>query len=103
MAITRNELPPVSWDDLLSAISPQRGFANADLRRTIEAVTAAQQEGRITDKDAEELLKVLFAAVISGRVNAMVGDFFTPNAQRPGSRFGERSSHQHSGRRFSLI
>ncbi len=102
MTITRNELPSVSWDDLLSAISPQRGFANADLRRTIEAITAAQQEGEITDKDAEELLKVLLAAVISGRVNAMVGDFFMPNAHRPGDRFGEGGFHQHS-RHFSLI
>ena len=102
MAITRNELPPVSWDDLLSAISPQRGFASADLRRTIEVITAAQQEGQITDKDAEELIKFLLATMISGRVNAMVGDFFMPDAQRLGGRFGERGFPQHS-RHFSLI
>ena len=65
----------MSWDDLLLAISPQRGFDNADLRRVIDAITTAQQEGHITDEDAEELLKVLLATVVSGRVNAMVGDF----------------------------
>ena len=94
---------PVSWDDLLLAISPQRGFDNADLRRVIDAITTAQQEGHITDEDAEELLKVLLAAVVSGRVNAMVGDFFTPDARgHLGARFGKRVFPSHS-RRFSLI
>ena len=104
MTIARNELPPVSWDDLLLAISPQRGFDNADLRRVIDAVTTAQREGHITDEDAEELIKVLLAAVVSGRVNAMVGDFFTPdNRGHLGTRFGERVFPSHSRRRFSLI
>ena len=88
MATDRNEIPPVSWDDLLSAISPQRGFANADLRRAVAAIAAAQQEGRITDKDAAELTRMLAAVAVSRQVNAMVGDFFTPDAHgRLGLRF----------------
>ena len=99
MAITRNELPPVSWDDLLSAISPQRGFTNADLRRAISAISTAQQEGRISDEQAEELIKMLAAVAVSGQVNALVGDFFTPDAHgRLGLRFG-RGSLRH-GYRF---
>lgn len=89
MTITRNELPPVSWDDLLSAISPQRGLTSADLQRAVAAIATAQQEGRITDKDAAELIKMLAAVAMSGQVNAIVGDFFTPDAQgRLGIRFG---------------
>lgn len=90
MTIARNELPPVSWDDLLSAISPRRGLTNADLQRAVAAVAAAQQEGRITDKDAAELIKALAAVAMSGQVNAMVGDFFTPDTRgRLGVRFGD--------------
>ena len=89
MATARNELPPVSWDDLRSAISPQQGFAGQDLQRAVSAIAAAQQEGRITDKDAAELIKMLAAVAVSRQVNAMVGDFFTPDARgRFGSRFG---------------
>ena len=92
MTTTRNELPPVSWDELLSAISPQRGFANADLRRAIGAISTAQQEGRISDEQAEELIKMLAAVAVSGQVNALVGDFFTPDAHgRLGLRFGRRA------------
>ena len=88
MATDRNEIPPVSWDDLLSAISPQRGFAGADLRRAVAAIAAAQQEGRITDKDAAELTRMLAAVAVSRQVNAMVSDFFTPDARgRLGLRF----------------
>jgi len=102
MAITRNERPPVSWDDLLSAISPQRGFANTDLRRAIGAISTAQQEGSISDEQAEELIKMLAAVAVSGQVNALVGDFFTPDTHgRLGLRFG-RGVLRH-GHRFSYI
>ena len=103
MTTARNELPPVSWDDLLLAISPQRGIANTEVRRFIEAVTVAQQEGRITDEDVEELIKVMVAAAVSGRVNAIVGDFFTPDAHgRLGVRSGRVGFHR-PGHGFSLI
>ena len=102
MTTTRNELPPVSWDDLLSAISPQRGLTNADLQRAITAVAAAQQEGRITDKDATELIKMLAAVAMNGQVNAIVGDFFTPDNQgRLGIRFGGGGFSRH-GHRFAF-
>lgn len=102
MTIARNELPPVSWDDLLSAISPRRGLTNADLQRAVAAVAAAQQEGRITDKDAAELIKALAAVAMSGQVNAMVGDFFTPDTQgRLGVRFGGGGFSQY-GPRFTF-
>ena len=103
METTRNELPPVSWDDLLSAISPQLGFANADLRRAIGAVSTARQEGRITDEQAGELIKMLAAVAVSRQVNDLVGDFFTPDAHgQLGTRFGSGRNSRH-GHRFSLI
>ena len=103
MMIARNDAP-VSWDDLLSAISPQRGFANTDIQRFINAVTTARQEGHITDEELEDLIKMLAAVVMSGQVNAIVGDFFTPYAPgHLGGRFGEHSSLRQGHRRFSLI
>lgn len=81
MATIRNEQLPVSWDDLLAAISPRRGISNADLQRAVTAITAAQQEGQITAEEAAELIKVLLAAMLSGRVNTMVNEFFTPDAR----------------------
>lgn len=103
MTTTRNELPPVSWDDLLSAISPQRGLNNDDLRRVIEVITAAQQEGHITAEEAAEIIRVLLAAAMSGQVNALVNDFFTPDARRHlGVGFGGQTTPQHN-RRFALL
>ena len=102
MTTATNKLPPVSWDDLLSAISPQRGFTSADLQRAVTAVATAQQEGRITDEQAEEAIKMLAAVAISGQVNAMVSDFFTPDAQgRLGIRFG-RGGFSRQGGLFSF-
>ena len=103
MTTATSKLPPISWDDLLSAISPQQGLANADLRRAITAVVTAQQEGRITDKDAAELIKMLAAVAVNRQVNAMVNDFFTPDAQgRLGIRFGGMGSPRF-GHRFPLL
>ena len=103
MTTATSKLPPISWDDLLSAISPQQGLANADLRRAITAVATAQQEGRITDKDAAELIKMLAAVAVNRQVNAMVADFFTPDAQgRLGTRFGGMGSPRF-GHRFPLL
>ena len=97
MATARNERLPVSWDDLVSAISPQRGFTSAELQRAVAAVATAQQAGRITDEQAEEVIKMLAAVAVSGQVNAMVGDFFTPDAQgRLGIRFGAGEFPRHS-------
>lgn len=102
MTITRNELPPVSWDDLLSAISPRRGLTNADLQRAVTAIAAAQQEGRITDNDAAEFIKMLAAVAMSGQVNAIVGDFFTPSGHgRLGASYGNVGFSQNQ-RRFSF-
>ena len=99
MTITRNEHLPVTWDDLVSALRPRRGLSGADLQRAIDAVTTAQQEGHITDKDAAELIKVLVAVAMSGRINATVNDFFTPDAPgRLGSRFGGGGFSRHSNR-----
>lgn len=78
MAATRDERLPVSWNDLLAAISPQRGFSNTDLPRAIGALIAARQEDRLTDAEAAELIKMLVAVAVSGEVNAIVDNFSRP-------------------------
>ena len=104
MTTTRNELPPVSWDDLLAAISPRRGLAGDDLRRVIEAIVAAQQGGQITEEEAEEIIKALLAVAMSGQVNALVNDFFTPDVYgRLGGHLGNRGFGLQGSRRFSLL
>ena len=103
MATTRDERHPVSWEDLLAAISPRRGLDRADLQKAITAIVAAQQEGQITDADAQELIKVLVGIAASGQFNVMVNDFFTPDARgRLGGYLGNRGI-THGFRRRSLI
>ena len=79
----------LTYDDLLAAISPRRGVTGAELQRAIAAVVAVQQEGEITAQEAAEIIKVMFALAMSGQVNAIVNDFFTPDARgRWGGGFG---------------
>lgn len=104
MTTTRNEDVPVSWDDLVAAVRPRRGLAGDDLRRAVAAVAAAQQEGQITAAEAAEIIKALLAIAMSGQVNAMVNDFFTPDARgRFGGHPGNRVFGLQGSRRFSLI
>lgn len=104
MTTTRNEPPPISWDDLLAAISPRQGLAGADLQRAVTAITAAHQEGQITAAEAAEIIKVLIGIRMSAQVNTMVNDFFTPDAHgRLGGHLGSRGFGPRGSRRFSLL
>lgn len=104
MTTTRNERLPVSWDDLMAAISPRRGLAGDDLRRAIAAIAVAQQEGQITAEEAAEIIKVLVGIAMSSQVNTMVNDFFTPDARgRLGGHLGNRGSALQGSRGISLI
>lgn len=73
----------LTYDDLLAAISPRRTISNAELQRAIAAVVAVQQDGQITAQEAAAIIKVMFAMAMSGQVNAIVNDFFTPGARGP--------------------
>lgn len=104
MTTTRNERLPLSWDDLLAAISPRRGLAGDDLRRAIAVVADAQREGQITAEEAAEIIKVLIGIGMSSQVNIMVNDFFTPDAHgRLGGHLGSRGFGPQGSRRFSLL
>lgn len=81
MAITRNA-PPVSWDDLLSAIDPQPLSPEENLRRAIEICVQLRGEGQITDAEIELFLKEAIAHMIAHEVNGMVSRFFSPSRHR---------------------
>ena len=70
----------------------------------IEAVVAAQQGGQITAEEAAEIIKALLAVAMSGQVNALVNDFFTPDVYgRLGGHLGNRGFGLQGSRRFSLL
>ena len=77
MAITRNA-PPLSWDDLLAAISPQPPSPAERLRNALTAIAELQAAGHISAADAETLTKAVIAARINGEITAMVSDYFAP-------------------------
>ncbi len=95
MAATRDEHPPVSWEDLLAAISPPEATAEENLRHIIEVGASLHQEGYITNEEMEDLIKIALAVAINDEVNAVVTDFFSP-----GSRGNYRSGFND---RISLI
>ena len=78
MAITRNA-PPLSWDDLLAAISPQPPSPAERLRNALTAIAELQAAGHISAADAETLTKAVIAARINGEITAMVSDYFAPD------------------------
>ena len=78
MAITRNA-PPLSWDDLLAAISPQPPSPADRLRNALTAIAELQAAGHISAADAETLTKAVIAARINGEITAMVSDYFAPD------------------------
>lgn len=81
MAITRNA-PPISWDDLLAAISPQPPSPAERLRNALTAIAELQAAGHISAADAETLTKAVIAARINGEITAMVSDYFAPDHRR---------------------
>ena len=81
MAITRNA-PPLSWDDLLAAISPQPPSPAERLRNALTAIAELQAAGHISAADAETLTKAVIAARINGEITAMVSDYFSPDHRR---------------------
>ena len=81
MAITRNA-PPLSWDDLLAAISPQPPSPAERLRNALTAIAELQAAGHISASDAETLTKAVIAARINGEITAMVSDYFAPDHRR---------------------
>ena len=81
MAITRNA-PPISWDDLLAAISPQPPSPAERLRNALTAIAELQGAGHISAADAETLTKAVIAARINGEITAMVSDYFAPDHRR---------------------
>ena len=81
MAITRNA-PPLSWDDLLAAISPQPPSPAERLRNALTTIAELQAAGHISAADAETLTKAVIAARINGEITAMVSDYFAPDHRR---------------------
>ena len=81
MAITRNA-PPISWDDLLAAISPQPPSPAERLRNALTTIAELQAAGHISAADAETLTKAVIAARINGEITAMVSDYFAPDHRR---------------------
>ena len=81
MTTTRNA-PPVSWDDLLAAISPQPPSPAERLRNALTAIAELQAAGHISAADAETLTKAVIAARINGEITAMVSDYFAPDHRR---------------------
>lgn len=104
MTAAKNEGAPLSWNDLMAAVSPRRGLAGDDLRRAIAAITAAQQHGQITAAEAAEIIQVLLAVATVGQMNAMVNDFFTPDSHgRLGGNLSNRGFVSQGSGRFRLI
>ena len=81
MAITRNA-PPLSWDDLLAAISPQPPSPAERLRNALTTIAELQAAGHISAADAETLTKAVIAARINGEITAMVSEYFAPDHRR---------------------
>lgn len=81
MATTRNA-PPISWDDLLAAISPQPPSPAERLRNALTTIAELQAAGHISAADAETLTKAVIAARINGEITAMVSDYFAPDHRR---------------------
>ena len=82
MTTPRNEPPPISWDDLLAAISPQPPSPSERLRNALAAIAELQAAGQISAADAETLANAVIAARINGEITAMVSDYFAPDHRR---------------------
>ncbi len=82
MATTRNELRPVSWKDLLSAISPPKATPEELYELALDEITAAWQEGHLTDAEADGLIKELPSARMHYEIRGMIDDAFSPDIGR---------------------
>lgn len=95
MATARDELPNLTWDDLLEAINPAPPSIEERCRRALVVILKSWEAGELTDEQASGLIEVIVTALEKRRANEMftemVNDLFTPKRRRKGAR------------RFSLV
>lgn len=81
MAIAKNERPPVSWDDLLSAINPPPDPQEESVWQAIDEVATAWRDGHITHEEAATLIRMFMAANVGHDMRGMIDDAFSSNEE----------------------
>ena len=82
MATVKDDLANWTLDDLLEAINPAPPTPEERVQRALAVIARLQQEGQITDADADAWVRAIIAARINGEFAAMVSDYFTPAKRR---------------------
>ena len=95
MATANITAADITLDDLLEAINPQPPTMDERIQHALSMVTQYHQEGKISDADAEAIIKVLLDLKTNLEVNLMIAEVFTPKNRRRG-----RDSSRHW---FSLL
>ncbi len=78
MALATNGIEHLTMDDLLEAINPSPRSVDTLYRHGLDEITLYWQQGRITSKQATNLVKMLIAAKLEYEVGEMVADAFSP-------------------------
>ena len=78
MATNSGGRAPVSWDDVLAAINPPRQTPEEMYEGALDEITAAWQEGHLTEAEADELIRALMGARVRYEIGKMIDYAFSP-------------------------
>lgn len=82
MALMKREIEDWTLDDVLEAINPAPPSTDERFRRALAVAVNGWQEGQLTDEQAGEFIKALFAVKLNGEVSEMISDYFTPKSRQ---------------------
>lgn len=85
MATANISTANITLDDLLEAINPQPPTLDERIQRAVSVVAQFHQEGKISNADAEAIIKVLLNIKDNLEINQMISEVFTPKNRRRGN------------------